>query len=556
MQPPGFSGALLWQQVAGALHVARGEAEKGLRWHRRVAPRHCAAVAVALHVAQQPADVAGGQVGLQRPRRIGVAEGERQIGHVAEHHALVDHGLAGIEWPPVDGQRHIVQHVQLQAGGQHHDIGREFLAAAQAQSTGGEALDGVRHHRRAALAHGPEQIAIGRHAHALVPRVVVRREVVRHVHLRPQFLCSHRHQPLLHLHRPAPGETEIEAPDQHVLPARQAVGQAGGQPAEQRLRDAVLRRPVDDVGGRALQHRHMGRCARHLRHQCHRGGTAADHHHALVAVVQAGRPELGLDHATAKVGLACKGRAVATGVAVVAAAQVQKTGPQSLLLAGLAVFDLHRPAGLIAAPGGAAHPLSEADVAADVGLVGSFADVAQDGRAIGNGLRLLPRLERVTQRVHVRIRAHAGVAEQVPSAADGVARLDDGVAVHGTLPLQVVRGTDARQAGADDQHVEQVFLCSTWIAQSWCAGSSRRRWCRVQRVGRQASRVLRALYSARTVCAAVQWWAGRAARSANARCSSTSRSPAKAATATRKTKSVAVLSATLLLAPVHSTLYL
>ena len=65
-----------------------------------------------------------------------------------------------------------------------------------------------------------------------------------------------------------------------------------------------------------------------------------------------------------------------------------------------------------------------------------------------------PRPERVAEREHVRVRADAGVAEQVPGAADGVARLEDRVGLARGTRLDVVGGADARQAGADDEDVE------------------------------------------------------------------------------------------------------
>ena len=47
-----------------------------------------------------------------------------------------------------------------------------------------------------------------------------------------------------------------------------------------------------------------------------------------------------------------------------------------------------------------------------------------------------------------------GIAEQVPGAADRVARLEDRVALARALGLQVVGGADPGEAGADDQDVE------------------------------------------------------------------------------------------------------
>src|SRR5207249_1793170 len=62
------------------------------------------------------------------------------------------------------------------------------------------------------------------------------------------------------------------------------------------------------------------------------------------------------------------------------------------------------------------------------------------------------------QGVHVRVRADAGIAEEVPRPADVVARLEDGVRPIRTARLQMVAGADAGDPGADDQHVEVLWL--------------------------------------------------------------------------------------------------
>src|SRR4030095_6309945 len=74
-------------------------------------------------------------------------------------------------------------------------------------------------------------------------------------------------------------------------------------------------------------------------------------------------------------------------------------------------------------------------------------------------LGVLPWPEGVAQRVHVGVRADAGIAEQIPGPAARPARLDDGVALARALVLQVPGGADTRQARAHDQDVE-VFAIS------------------------------------------------------------------------------------------------
>ncbi len=98
--------------------------------------------------------------------------------------------------------------------------------------------------------------------------------------------------------------------------------------------------------------------------------------------------------------------------------------------------------------------VAEADVPVDAVLGRRLAHVVQDRRAVGDRLGSAPRAEGVAERVHVRVRSDAGVAEQVPGAADGSARLEDGVARPRAARLQVAARADAGQPGAHDQHVE------------------------------------------------------------------------------------------------------
>jgi hypothetical protein len=85
-----------------------------------------------------------------------------------------------------------------------------------------------------------------------------------------------------------------------------------------------------------------------------------------------------------------------------------------------------------------------------------YPDVAQDGRPVGDRLALLPRAEGVAERVHVGIRADAGVAEQVPGAA---ARSRPSRMTKLLRGLRVRRWCAAPmpdRPGADDQHVDMV----------------------------------------------------------------------------------------------------
>ena len=131
----------------------------------------------------------------------------------------------------------------------------------------------------------------------------------------------------------------------------------------------------------------------------------------------------------------------------------RSVSPLSVLL------HLHRPARLGRGPRRAHDALAVADVLVDAVLAGRLADVGEDRGPVGDRLCLVPRLERVAEREHVRVRADAGVAEQVPRAADAPrAPRGSRSVLPGQSRLQVAGGADAGEAGADDQHVEVFRL--------------------------------------------------------------------------------------------------
>src|SRR6266700_5147313 len=117
-------------------------------------------------------------------------------------------------------------------------------------------------------------------------------------------------------------------------------------------------------------------------------------------------------------------------------------------------FGLHRPSRIRRRPGGAFHAVVEADFPVDAVLGCRLADVVQDLRPLGDRLRLGPWLERIAHREHVAVGANAGIAEQIPGAADAVAALEDRKTLARAFLLQVKTRPDTGQPRADDQHVE------------------------------------------------------------------------------------------------------
>ena len=165
-------------------------------------------------------------------------------------------------------------------------------------------------------------------------------------------------------------------------------------------------------------------------------------------------PGLRVHDGAGEVGHAFEVGLVPVVVAVVAAAGEEERGRELDGLVGVGAFRGDVPERVGRRPVGRNDAVVEADVAVDAGLARRVLDVLEDGVAVGDRLLAVPGPERVAQRVHVRVRTDARVAEEVPGPTDGVARLEDGVVGPRALGLEVVPGADAGQPGADDQDVE------------------------------------------------------------------------------------------------------
>ena len=275
-------------------------------------------------MAQHAADKGAGQVALERPRRVGVAHHIGQVGHASEHHALVAHGFANLYRLAVHAQSHAAKAQQVQAGGGNHHVCRQQGARAQADAFGLKRGHGVGHHVGPAALDGGKQIAVGQEADALVPGLVARAEVGLGVKAGGQGGGGSLHDAGLGQVWPALGQAVEKQAQAHIFPARERIGQALGQEAAQCVGQRIRARARHHVGGRTLQHGHLRRLLCQRGHQRHGGSTAANHHHALIAHIQIGRPVLRVHHAPGKLVLARKGWGVTVGVVVVAAAHQQK----------------------------------------------------------------------------------------------------------------------------------------------------------------------------------------------------------------------------------------
>src|SRR5271155_946713 len=75
MKLPGALGALFWKDIAGPLKIARGQVERGLFDDGWITTIWSAEVVTArVHMVQQATYIFRRQIGLERPRGVGVPE--------------------------------------------------------------------------------------------------------------------------------------------------------------------------------------------------------------------------------------------------------------------------------------------------------------------------------------------------------------------------------------------------------------------------------------------------------------------------------------------------
>ena len=163
---------------------------------------------------------------------------------------------------------------------------------------------------------------------------------------------------------------------------------------------------------------------------------------------------LRVDDAAGIVGFIGEFGAIALIIIIIARAHEQEVRREFDLGTVLFAVGGYRPAGLFGRPIGAHHAVAKPDVRSDAIFIGGFMDIFVDRRAVRNRLCLGPGFEPVTQRVHVRIRADAGIAEQVPGSAHIGALFDYRKALVRALHGQMGRRRNAGKPRPDNQDIK------------------------------------------------------------------------------------------------------
>ena len=266
-------------------------------------------------------------------------------------------------------------------------------------------------------------------------------------------------QKLAHRLRAALRELVDERRHDRALPSHDRMGDPAGQQTHEDLGNGVDPWQRDHVTRGALQHGHVRGAVGHARHQRDGRRPATDDDDLLARPVQVLRPALRVEKRPPEMILARKVGTVTLVVAVVAAANGKPRAGEGDPLAGRDDLGGDGPAGGLAVPVGVDDPMPETDQLIHPALAGCGADVLADRRAVGDGTRFGPGPERVAEREHVRVRAHTGIAEKVPGAADRVAGFEDGDRVPRPFLREPAGSADTGQPGPHDQDVDVLERC-------------------------------------------------------------------------------------------------
>jgi hypothetical protein len=385
-----------------------------------------------------------------------VAEDVRHVRQAVDHDAAPGDSFGEVDRLAVYGERDVTEDRHIEAGGGDDDVGGDLLTGADPYPVLGERLDGVGDDRGLPLAQRREQIAVRDHGDALLPRAVAGREVLVDVEALGQQWAHGLDQESMQLVgrlERHPGQRLLL---RDVLPAHDLVHPLVGEIEWFQLHgELVFRGRGEEVGGGALQHRHVLR-VRGYRGDQRRGRRAgADHNHALAREVELLRPPLRVHDRALETIEAFPPGLVGLGVVVIALAHPQEVGGEPQLLASVVPGDLDRPPAVVGRPAGRGDPVPVADVLVEAVLLDDLVEVGEDLPA-RRDRRPAPRLEPVAVGEQVAVRAHARVPVGPPGSAPVVLGVQDDKCPVGELVPQVVRGTDAGNPGADDEDVDMA----------------------------------------------------------------------------------------------------
>jgi len=356
----------------------------------------------------------------------------------------------------VDEDLDAAEREQVEPGSADDHVGLERLSRFERDPVPRERANASGLDRCVAAPDRLEQIGVGHEADALIPRRVQGPEVLVDRKAPRQLLLHACADQAAREVGKAAADLEEQHREQDVLRADQLVREAAWQDLASQIREHVARGQRGDVRGRALQHDHVLRRFCKRGNQRHGGGAAADHDDLFSTDVQPLGPLLRVDPSALKIGAPGEIGLVSSLVVVITAADIEEGRGVFALLFFRARLRGHKPALFARGPARRDHPGVEADVRLDTQLSRGIPDISKYRGPVGDRLRFGPRAERIPEREHVRIRSQAGIAKEIPGAADLTAALEDRVRLAWTLLLQMSSGPDSGETGADDQDVHEV----------------------------------------------------------------------------------------------------
>src|SRR5262249_1392423 len=153
-----------------ARNIAGEKVDRRQVLDRRISvARHAATEAVLVHIVKQAANVSANEIGLERPRGVGVAGYRGEVWEVAVEHPLIAERGCGLDGLAIEIEFAIPKGLKIEAGGGDDKVGHQFAPRTQFETIVGKGFDLVRYQRDAALPDGLKKIAIGCKAKSLLP---------------------------------------------------------------------------------------------------------------------------------------------------------------------------------------------------------------------------------------------------------------------------------------------------------------------------------------------------------------------------------------------------
>ena len=206
----------------------------------------------------------------------------------------------------------------------------------------------------------------------------------------------------------------------------------------------------------------MGGGLGHRRDEGDGRGAAADDDDLLAGVVEIGGPLLRVDDAAAKAIGTGELRHVALLVVVVAGTHEEEGAGARGALARLALLHLYCPTRLLGGPVRVNDSVAVANVSIDAVLLRRLFQIIEDVGTLGDRLLVGPGAEGEAHGVHIGVRPYAGVAEEIPGAAERLAAFHNEESLLGAVYLEMVGCADTGEARAYDQYVK-VFCHMVYL---------------------------------------------------------------------------------------------